>query len=363
LTDNTKIIKQDYFPALTGVRAIVAYMVFFHHFNPFPKNESSGLLFGFFNEMYIGVTVFFVLSGFLIGYRYFETENFHFKKYIINRIARIYPMYLLLTILTFSVFYFSDSSPSQFSMKVFLLNIIFLKGLFRDFVFTGINQGWSLTVEEMFYFSAPLFFILIRRSKYFLILLPAFLLSFGFLLAHYFSLHSFSGFFVSNKFMLNYTFFGRCFEFFIGISLSIFIKKNKDKIKTGYSTYTGVLIIISFLFLLNILRGELKYGIMNLLGILINNLLLPFFGIALLFLGLLKEQTFFHNILSSKIFVLLGKSSYIFYLIHLGVIEYFIQKNITSNIYLIFILINIISIILFKTIEEPLNNLIRKKFA
>lgn len=359
----TKTSNQEYFPALTGIRAIAAYLVFFHHFNPFQKNESTRLLFGLFNEMYIGVTVFFVLSGFLIGYRYFETENFNFKKYITNRIARIYPMYFLLTILTFSVFYFSDSSHSLFSIKVFLLNITFLKGLFGDFVFTGINQGWSLTVEEMFYFSAPLFFILIHRSRFFLIFLPVFLLSFGFLLTNYFNSCSLSGFFVSNKFMLNYTLFGRCFEFFIGISLSIFYKRNKNKIKSGYSTYTGLLIIISSLFLLNLLKGDYKYGIMNPFGILINNLFLPFCGISLLFWGLLREQTFVQNILSSNLFVILGKSSYIFYLIHLGVIEYFIQKNITSNIYLIFLLINIISILLFKIIEEPLNNLIRKKFA
>lgn len=313
--------------------------------------------------MYIGVTVFFVLSGFLIGYRYFDSKDFSFKKYIVNRVARIYPIYLLLTILTFTVFYFSDGTHSLFSMKVFLLNITFLRGLFSDFIFTGINQGWSLTVEEMFYFSAPLFFILIRRSRYNLILLPVVILCCGILLTAYFSSHSLSGFLDSNKFMLNYTFFGRCFEFFIGIALSIYFKRNQNKFKTTFATYSGILIIILSLVLLYLLSDGYKYGNQNPFGIFLNNLMLPFFGIALLFWGLITEKTAVQNILSSKLFLLLGKSSYIFYLIHLGVFETFISNQITSNIYLTFILINILSIALFKTIEEPLNKLIRQNFS
>lgn len=335
-------------------------MVFFHHFNPFQKNASLGLFFGIVNEMYIGVTVFFLLSGFLIGYRYFDSGKLNFRKYIVNRVARIYPMYFLLTVLTFTVFYFSDNSHSLFSIKVFFLNITFLKGLFSDFVFTGINQGWSLTVEEMFYFTAPLFFILLRRNRYNLIFIPVIILSSGFLLSTYFSNHSFYGLLGSNRFMLNYTFFGRCFEFFIGIALSFYFKRNQFKLKTKWATYSGAFIILLSLILLNLVRGDGKYGVINPLGIIINNLLLPILGIAVLFWGLLTEKNLIQKILASPLFVMLGKSSFIFYLIHLGVIEIFIKHTITSNIYLIFILINIISILLNKWIEEPLNNFIRK---
>ena len=53
----------SYIPALTGVRAIAAFLVFFHHFNqldfPFPLRRT-------FNEFHMGVTMFFLLSGFLI---------------------------------------------------------------------------------------------------------------------------------------------------------------------------------------------------------------------------------------------------------------------------------------------------------
>ncbi|RFP64147.1 hypothetical protein D0N36_15690 [Hymenobacter lapidiphilus] len=63
-----------YLGALTGIRAIAAYMVFFHHFNIF-KNSASPVG-AFFEQLceewHIGVTIFFVLSGLLISLRYFE---------------------------------------------------------------------------------------------------------------------------------------------------------------------------------------------------------------------------------------------------------------------------------------------------
>lgn len=57
-------------------------------------------------EWHTGVALFFVLSGLLICVRYrdrVELSNRWWKQYLLNRVARIYPMYLLLTCLTFVV--------------------------------------------------------------------------------------------------------------------------------------------------------------------------------------------------------------------------------------------------------------------
>jgi len=59
---------------------------------------------------------------------------------------------------------------------------------------------------------------------------------------------------------------------------------------------------------------------------------------------------------------LLGKSSYIFYLIHIGVLALFLDQYITNN-FLLFVTINVIAVLMFTFIEEPLNNLIRREFA
>ncbi|MFD2786826.1 acyltransferase family protein [Hymenobacter rubripertinctus] len=92
-----------YFPALTGIRALAAYTVFLTHHHRFAETSWGGLLL---REGNSGVTVFFVLSGFLIATRYgqrVELNRQWLLDYFRNRFARIYPVYFLLTTVTFCV--------------------------------------------------------------------------------------------------------------------------------------------------------------------------------------------------------------------------------------------------------------------
>lgn len=349
-----------YFPALTGIRAIAAYMVYMYHFNPFSKTLWGGHIHDFVNELNIGVTLFFVLSGFLIAYRYSNLTNFSFRNYMANRLARIYPMYFILTTITFLAYAVVKDKHHMHDLVVYLLNISFLKGFSEWFSFSGISQGWSLTAEETFYMLAPIFFVLIKRSKINLILLPLLSMATGLVLVCFFQHFSFYQFFDSLHFMFQFTFFGRCFEFFIGIALAIFFKAQFFNRKTNYLTYTGMAMIITCVYLISSLKGDYEYGIMHPMGKVINTFILPLFGISVFYLGLLKEKTVISAMLESRIFVLLGKSSYIFYLIHMGLLSKMLQAFISSSL-LIFILINFISIVLYKYAEEPLNNYLRKK--
>lgn len=360
----TSTTVNNYFPALTGIRAIAAYMVFFHHFNPFSIEHFGKDVNGFFGQLHIGVTLFFVLSGFLIAYRYIEYDNIDFRQYIINRFARIYPVYFLLTTFTIGVFAFVFHQGTLASNAVtYLMNITFLRGLFDNFKFTGIPQGWSLTVEEMFYFSAPLFFVLIKKNKWNLTIIPLSLLAFGSLLVFIFKDVSFYGFFNSFKFMVSYTYLGRCFEFFIGIALALFFRKNRTILKTKYCTLTGAVVIIASAYCLYLLKGDKDIvGIEHPLGVLINNLIMPFFGIAVLFWGLLVEKTWLQKVLMSRLFLLLGKSSYVFYLIHMGLI-YALVVKVSHNFIFVFIALNLVSIAIFKIVEEPVNLYLRRVLA
>jgi peptidoglycan/LPS O-acetylase OafA/YrhL len=271
-------------------------------------------------------------------------------------------MYFLLTSATFLVAAILLHQRGLHDLKIYLLNITFVRGFFNNLKFTGVAQGWSLTVEETFYFLAPLLFIFIKKNKYYLLTLPVIFVLIGLSIVYASSKISLGSFFETNYFMFGYTFFGRAFEFFIGISLAIFFKKFRDSFKTIWCTYTGLFIIFLCVFFLSMLKrtGNYQYGIEHPAGMVINNTLLPLFGIALFFWGLLTEKTFIRNFLSTKVMVLLGKSSYIFYLIHVGIF-YQLITNYTSGLLMIFILLNIISVMLFKLVEEPLNLFIRKK--
>ncbi len=353
-------IKSNYFAALTGVRAIAAYMVFLLHYNPFHPAVIGKPLYDFARELHIGVTMFFVLSGFLIAYHYSDLRDFRFKKYLINRIARIYPVYFILTTCTFLVFIVTNTNTNN--LNIYLLNITFLRGFFDDFKFTGIAPGWSLTIEETFYFSAPLFFLLLKRSKYYFFILPLSLLSLGVGLVLVFSKVDFYGFFNTFEFMFRYTFFGRCSEFFIGMALAFFIKQQLNRPKFKYFTLLGILGIIVSVYIISLYKGNFDYGIRHPVGKVLNTLVLPIFGIVPFFYGLITEKTWVSALLGSKFFVLLGKSSYVFYLIHMGVISMFLRKF-SPNIWLLFLELNLVAILIFKFIEEPLNLFIRKKLV
>jgi peptidoglycan/LPS O-acetylase OafA/YrhL len=351
---------KENFPALTGIRAISAYMVFLYHLISFRDNIFPPQIFDILNEFHVGVTMFFVLSGFLITHRYYETINFDFKQYIRNRFARIYPMYFVLTSITFlyTIFFYDNSIKTLF--KVYITSITFTRSFFKDYIFGGIAQGWSLTVEEMFYFCAPLFFFLLKKSKIYLIIIPVVLISFGFLLERIFGGYDIYGFMKSDTFILDFTFFGRISEFMIGIALSLFVNKFKNKLKTKHVTFFGISMISCFIYFLSIINAGdgTEIGIVSYWGKLINNLLLPLLGIAPLYWGLITEETCFSKILSTRLFLLLGSSSYMFYLIHAGVFSEILLKM-TDNLFIIWILLNLLAIILYKYAETPLNNYFR----
>ncbi|MCC8427163.1 acyltransferase [Mucilaginibacter sp. UR6-11] len=384
---------QNYFPALTGVRALAAYLVFVSHYYYVFDDSFPHIVQRFLGEFHIGVSIFFVLSGFLITFRYYN--NFHltadwFKQYLKNRVARIYPMYALLTLCAFIYYFFTkdESITRGYQNPVWLMvmNITFIRGFFYRFWDTGIAQGWSLTVEECFYFSAPIIFLIAKKYGKFYIQ-PLVLTAIAVVLVLIFSQVNWYGFFSNFPFVMLFTFFGRCFEFFVGIQLArIVLNKGFERTNKIVYTYLGFLLIflcVLVMALQPIPKGWAA-GVESPTGIIVNNYFLCL-AVALFFYGILTETTALKRLLAMPFVELLGKSSYIFYLIHLGWLYNLIHKatewlnNYVFELYdkwgvnwhspfeydklnllYAFILLNALSVLLFKTIEEPLNHYIRK---
>jgi len=361
------MLEQRYFPPLTGVRAIAAFMVYIFHFNPFTPERFGHETFSFFSQFDAGVSIFFVLSGFLIAARYrdnIQSNRAWFKQYLLKRFARIYPIYFLLTTITFICIWLdilplpSLTSPKEFnSFTLYLLNITFLKGFFDVFKNTGLPQSWSLTVEECFYLCAPFLFLLRTRLNLFLQCCILFL--FGLLLTLICNEINFFGLFSSLKFTLSLTFLGRIMEFFIGIKLFDLFKNHSDKkvIQNGFALFTiaGILGVALTLFLLSYLSDF--QGSLYLLKILVHNWLLPIF-IALTFWGLLTEVSVIRRILETDTLQLLGKSSYAFYLLHIGFMQVYLYHFFNTNYTMVFASLILISIAVYKLIEEPLQKFI-----
>lgn len=217
-------MRNNHIPALTGIRAIAAFVVVIHHLlgGQFENEYSNAIL----RELNIGVNIFFVLSGFLIWHRYadnIELNKKWFKKYLTNRIARIYPLYFLWTSIVMVLALIAHNTPLGDFLFPYFLNITFLKGFSSEYVYSGIAQGWTLSVEELFYLSAPILFILNLRKKVPFVALGLMIITIGLGLYYTFREIDFHGFFNNLQMMRITTFFGRFTEFFAGILLAKYI--------------------------------------------------------------------------------------------------------------------------------------------
>ncbi|MBN8822594.1 MULTISPECIES: acyltransferase [unclassified Spirosoma] len=357
----TTSMTRHYVPALTGLRAVAAYMVFFHHHNPMPPNTAAYHLI---NQGYTGVAIFFVLSGFLIYHHYadsyFSDQNWSWRTYVGNRFARIFPLYILLYLLTLAVKVLDEQPISR---PVVLLNTSLLKGFFDTYKFTGIAQSWSLTVELCFYLSAPFLFTALNRFGPFWLTLS--LVGSGLILWQTLGQSVLlnaqaSGFFDSLPFVQFYTFFGRAFEFVVGMWLAQRWHQNQLPNLTN-ATFLGFLVLVGCLFwqaALSIFTTQANSLFWS--ELIVYNYLLPI-GIGLFFIGVLTHPSGTSRFLSNSFLQTAGKSSYAFFLIHNGVVANGLQKIGISNVWILFVLLIGISYGLYNYLERPVYNWLKKE--
>lgn len=337
-------------------------MVFFYHLwlNPgFYPAVRMQLTF------YAGVTLFFVLSGFLITYRYYDkvqASGAWLRQYFVNRFARIYPVYFLALTVVILL-------GKNFSLHYLAENYTLTHQLFHPFrsQYIAIMPSWSLTVEECFYISAPVIFLLVRKYN----LLAAFLFTLS-LLAPLLFLYGDTSFTDTVFPVLFGSFWGCALIFFTGIGLARFVMKKEKSPVPAYRnsryTYAGIAGIVFCLSVLAFMIDRNPFAI-KIVMLLVNNLLLPF-PVAVLYFGLIYEDSLLRRILSGKLFTLLGKSSYAFYLIHVPVIhfigvpflkDYFGDGYYNLYVLAMFIICLLISILIYLLYESPLNKWIRRK--
>lgn len=158
---------QDYRADIDGLRAVAILLVVLFHagVSPLPGG-------------YVGVDLFFVISGFLIGgalYRDYAAGQFSLYRFAVRRIRRIAPALLtmLFGLLFIGYFLLSPLEYSQlakYSFGVFLSvpNIILLKGADYFSAPADLNPlliTWSLGIEEQFYLVLPIIMLLAARKR------------------------------------------------------------------------------------------------------------------------------------------------------------------------------------------------------
>ena len=181
VTNTTKVgvtadknAKHVYFPGLTGLRFIAAFLVVICHAEEFKYiwgiREQNTWDLHFFSMMgELAVTFFFVLSGFLITYLLLlekeRTGTINMKGFYMRRVLRIFPLYYLTVILGLFVFpHFSildfpgwtAEINGNFWIKV-AMYMVFLSNLAAASIFPVpyAVHTWSIGVEEQFYLIWP----------------------------------------------------------------------------------------------------------------------------------------------------------------------------------------------------------------
>ena len=327
--------------------------MFFHHYTP-PSSAVGVPIAALLREGHVGVTVFFVLSGFLIAWNYFEKSRDRgdgfWGEYLLKRFARIQPAYLALL----AVQWLWSGTGRPDSTEV-LLNVTLLKGFFDPFKFTGLPQAWSLTVEETFYLCAPFLFDAVRRWG--LVAAQIAIWPVGLALA-----------FGNPEFTILYTFLGRSLEFTAGIALALWmLRRPLPRLRHGLLTYTGLAGCWAATAGMAVLATPQDLGLLHPLGMALNNVVLPAF-LVLLFAGLVGEDTVFARMLGGRALVFLGRASYAFYLVHYGAMPMWVFPRIAipdwplATTLIWFATANLAAAAVFVLIERPAHRALLRAF-
>jgi peptidoglycan/LPS O-acetylase OafA/YrhL len=290
-----------YRPEIDGLRTMAVLPVVFFH---------SGL--SGFSGGFIGVDIFFVISGFLITTIIeddLKAGRFSIVGFYERRARRILPalfFYLLLTTLFASLLFlpsfFIDYSKSMASVALFISNFYFWKfsGYFEDSaLLRPLLHTWSLSVEEQFYIFMPLAMWLLHRWRGGLRLA-----AFAAVAAASFALSVYATDVAptANFFLLP----TRCWELLLGALLAIWGRQS-----TLPNLINNLLAIAGFL---AIVIAVFTYSAATPFPGL--SAALPCIGAVILIYTGGAKQSIVARLLSTKPFVFTGKISYSLYLAH-----------------------------------------------
>ena len=309
-------LRSNYRPDIDGLRAIACLAVVFFH--AFPNS-----LKGAFQGGFIGVDIFFVISGYLISsilYKKIYASDVSFKDnlldFYVRRVRRIFPALiavLLFLIIIANIEFFEDEykrlSLHLFGGATYISNFILYSedGGYFD---VGVDKKpllhlWSLGVEEQFYIIFPLFLYLIYKCKINLLLCLIAFTVVSFALNVY---DVYDGY-ASKAFFMPYTRFWELSAGSILAYLNCFGKKEQNQDRTSKLATPLSILGLSLLLLGFILVRNTDN---NFPGI---QALLPILG-SVLIIAAGPNAIFNKYVLSHKVLVFLGLISYPLYLWH-----------------------------------------------
>ena len=348
--------KLKYIPEIDGLRAIAVLLVVFYH-----------LKIPYFSGGFLGVDIFFVISGYLITkilYHDFDNKKFSFLTFLFKRIKRLLPalLFVLLIVVTVSYFILSPSDYIKVS-KSALTSLFFISNIYywsESNYFNQINEfkslvhTWSLGIEMSFYFLIPLILIVLKKFDFRIKLLTINLfLILTIIIAYYLNSkgpvfeNRFFGEILYGKYISDTLFYlipFRLYEFFFGVSLYFLPKNNLKEFSKQLFFILGILLILISLYFI---EPNLELQIIYTIPCLIGSAIIIYF----------RDAKYLNIIIKNRLSIFLGLISYSLYLVHWPMITLYkyikVDKLIISEKILIILVSIILSFLSLKIIEKP----------
>jgi len=290
---------------LTGLRFVAAMAVFLSHLGLDPNTSMLGRIFA---EGYVGVSFFFVLSGFVLSHSYAKKlrhGEIGRRTYVLLRFARLTPLHVL-TALPFIFITFPEGWKY---VAVGLLNLAFLQSWIpHSSVYFSLNgPSWSLS-NEMFFYSAFLFLAFLsfnRLIRFFALLACLVVLTAAVV---HFTVPSLV--LVGSRSISHWIFYifpgFRLLEFVAG--MLIFETWSRGFRMPSFVFPLAIVSLIAAMSFGQAVPAEFRYSLYY----------LPF--VCILLFSSLNMEGVIRNLLCSRSIVFLGNASFAFYLVHLPIL-------------------------------------------
>jgi peptidoglycan/LPS O-acetylase OafA/YrhL len=360
-----KTSPDQHLPALTGLRFYLAVWVVIHHLSggarmlePWVRNFPDPVQ-NFLRSGFWAVGTFFILSGFVLarGYASNSWNRTSLVRYAAARVARIYPVYgvslLIIAPIAYSNLFGQDGAFTPAGKAALLANYtLLLQGWTGTLPVHWNTPAWSLSCELFFYLCFPLILLLVRCTSWRRSLAVAGVALGLPILWRPFGLSD------SLKPLLHLG------DFLLGVALAgvydALIRSCPRLAGRGYRLYLPSLAL--FIVLVSFSRAVERW-------VPLDTLLRPL--VALLLLGLALGGGLVARLLSIPPSVLLGKASYAMYILHVPLLWWYKRSPVfrataasPPGASVIFIAgVIVISILVFKLVEEPANRLLRRKLV
>lgn len=344
---------------LTSLRFFFALFVLLSHLSLLKGYENYRLIFEkIFAEGFLGVSFFFILSGFILAYNYehkFIEKKITKKEFFIARLAKIYPMHFVTMLAALILSGFIGGSGKYVAQNVLLIQSFFPS----EKIFFSLNApSWSISDEMFFYLLFP-FILLVRKKTKLIIFIVLFIII---LMMNFFLLEEQKHYWLYISPLIRFS------DFLLGMILfNVYLKlKEEPNLKNWPLKHfeTIALAVFAIFFALHQFADiSLRYSVYY---------WVPMVLIILSFaLSSEKNQpTYLNRFLSNRHMVWLGEISFCFYLIHLlvirftehAVMQYALKLDgLLLSLIIIFISIGL-SALAFKYIEKPLNRKLKERF-